>query len=188
MQQQNYKSTKKLVIPQQNDPDISPSQEKDNPLTHTIYANFVSTHTMCKTYSDQTGKFIIQSSRGNNYIFILYEYDSNFIFSIPIKNRQAKSIADACKICYIWLKKNGHVPDLHILGNKCSNLLKSSFSNTQHRFPTTTAPHSPSQRQRTGHTNLEKPLPLWTCHMRPRLPCDRMGPPHATVQPDKQPT
>ena len=82
---------------------------------------------MRKTYSDQTGKFIIQSSRGNNYIFILYYYDSNSILSIPIKNRQAKSIDDAWKICYIRLKNNGHAPDLHLLDNECSDLLKSSF-------------------------------------------------------------
>ena len=49
MQQQNYKSPKTSVIPQQNDLDISPSQEKDNPFTNTMYANFVSTHTMRKT-------------------------------------------------------------------------------------------------------------------------------------------
>ena len=95
MQQQNYRSTKTSVIPKQNDMDTSPSQYKDNPLTNTMYANFISTHTMRKNYSDQTGKFIIQSSRGNNYIFILYDYDSNSVLSIPINNRQAKSIADA---------------------------------------------------------------------------------------------
>ena len=63
-----------------------------------MYANFVSTHTMRKTYSDQTGKFIIKSSLGNSYIFILYDYDSKSILSITIKNIQAKSIAGAWKI------------------------------------------------------------------------------------------
>jgi hypothetical protein len=127
MQQRNYQSTKTSVKPLQDNLDISPPQEKDNPLTNTMYANFVSTHTIHKTYSDQTGKFIIQSSRGNNYVFILYDYDSNSILSIPLKNRQAKSIADAWKLCYIHLKNNGHAPDLHILDNECSDLLKAAF-------------------------------------------------------------
>ena len=83
-----------------------------------MYANFVSTHKMRKTYSDQTGKIIIQSSRVNNYIFIFYDYDSNSILFIPINNRQAKSIADAWRLCYIRLKNNGHAPDLHIIDNK----------------------------------------------------------------------
>ena len=83
-----------------------------------MYANFISTHTMRKNYSDQTGKFIIQSSRGENYIFILYDYDSNSILSIPLKNRQAKSIAGGWKLCYIRIKNNGHAPNLHILGNE----------------------------------------------------------------------
>ena len=92
-----------------------------------MYANFVSTNTICKTYSDQTETFIIQSSRGNSYIFILYDYESNYILYKPIKNRQAKYTADTWKIYYIHLKNNGHAPDLHILDKKCSDLLKSSF-------------------------------------------------------------
>ena len=36
-------------------------------------------------YSDQTGKFPVQSSRGNNYFFVCYDYDSNAILSYPIK-------------------------------------------------------------------------------------------------------
>ena len=104
-------------------------------------SNFVSTHTMRKTYSYQTRKFIIQSSRGSNYIFILYDYDSNSILSIPIKNRQAKSIADAWKLCYIRLKNNSHTPDLHILDNECSDLLKSSFHKYNIYFQWVT-PHS----------------------------------------------
>jgi hypothetical protein len=42
--------------------------------------------------TDQTGWFVTPSSRGNNYIIILYYYDSNHIFAQPIKNRQAKTI------------------------------------------------------------------------------------------------
>ena len=156
-QQQNYKSTKTSIIPQQNDLDISPSQEKDNPLTNTMYTNFVSTHTMHKNYSDQTGKFIIQSSRGNNYIFILYNYDSKSILSIPIKNRQTKSIADAWKLCYIRLKNNGHAPDLHILDNECSDLLKSSFNK-----------HNINFQQVPPHTHLrnaaKRDIQTWKNH------------------------
>ena len=108
----------------------SSARHKKNttPLTNTMYANLVSTHTMRKTYSDQRGKFIIQSWWGNNYIFVLYDYKSNYILFIPIKNRQAKSISDAWKLCYISIKKTVHARDLKIFDNECSNLLKSSFN------------------------------------------------------------
>ena len=48
-------------------------------------------------YSDQTGKFITPSSQGNNYLMIVYDYDSNFIFSEPFKTKSADSILGAYK-------------------------------------------------------------------------------------------
>jgi hypothetical protein len=48
-----------------------------------------------QVYSDQTGKFVVASSRGNNYLLVLYDYDTNFIFATPFKNRTAKCILAA---------------------------------------------------------------------------------------------
>jgi hypothetical protein len=38
-------------------------------------------------YTDQTGRFPVVSSKGNKYIMILYDYDSNAILAQPIKDR-----------------------------------------------------------------------------------------------------
>eukprot|EP00543_Licmophora_paradoxa_P007200 CAMPEP_0202442320 /NCGR_PEP_ID=MMETSP1360-20130828/1777_1 /ASSEMBLY_ACC=CAM_ASM_000848 /TAXON_ID=515479 /ORGANISM="Licmophora paradoxa, Strain CCMP2313" /LENGTH=61 /DNA_ID=CAMNT_0049057657 /DNA_START=43 /DNA_END=225 /DNA_ORIENTATION=+ len=48
-------------------------------------------------YTDQTGKFITPSSNGNQYLMILYDYDSNAILAQPMKNRTAKTILEAYK-------------------------------------------------------------------------------------------
>ena len=40
-----------------------------------------------KTYSDQTGRFPFRSSRGNEYIMVMYDYDANAILVAPLKNR-----------------------------------------------------------------------------------------------------
>jgi hypothetical protein len=37
-------------------------------------------------YTDQTGRFPVVSSKGNKYIMILYDYDSNVILEKPIKD------------------------------------------------------------------------------------------------------
>ena len=47
------------------------------------------------TYSDQTGRFPHQSLRGNEYIMIMYDFDSNKILHAPMKNRQAQKIDNA---------------------------------------------------------------------------------------------
>jgi hypothetical protein len=38
-------------------------------------------------YTDQTGRFPVVSSKGNKYIMILCDYDSNAILAQPIKDR-----------------------------------------------------------------------------------------------------
>ena len=48
--------------------------------THTIYAVIVNPkQPPGNSFSDLTGQFPIQSNRGANYIFVLYDYDSNTI-------------------------------------------------------------------------------------------------------------
>ena len=101
MQQQGIRSTKEKpppidpAIPIETSLDIAPSQEPQNRKTNKVYVTIVTEENVKKSYSDQTGRFPHQSSRGNEYVFILYNYDSNSIHSVPIPNRQAATIRDA---------------------------------------------------------------------------------------------
>eukprot|EP00957_Ditylum_brightwellii_P094802 7219586-Ditylum_brightwellii.AAC.1 len=45
-----------------------------------------------KSFVDLTGCFDWKSLQGNECIYVLYDFDANFILSIPSKNRQAKSL------------------------------------------------------------------------------------------------
>ena len=40
-------------------------------------------------YGDLTGQFPYNSSTGNKYIYVMYDYDSNAILVQAIQNRQA---------------------------------------------------------------------------------------------------
>ena len=42
--------------------------------------------------SDLTGRFPVMSSRGHNYIFVAYHYDTNYIAVRPLKNRSAAEL------------------------------------------------------------------------------------------------
>ena len=98
-----------------------------------------------------------------NYIFVLYYYKSSHILFIPIKNRQAKSIADAWKLCYIRIKNKVHAQDLNILDNECSNLLKSSFNKNNINFqkyrPTLTVATPPNRLYKPGKNTSSPDLP-----------------------------
>ena len=104
------------------DDDQFPLSEATNERTHYCYA---ATHAASGTiYTDQTGKFIAPSSTGNNYLFVLYDYDSNCILCEPIKNRTKHSILAAFKVLHSQLIKAGIRPKLQRLDNECSDILK----------------------------------------------------------------
>jgi len=45
---------------------------------------------MGQIYTNQTSKFVALSSTSNNYILILYNYDSNAIIAVPFKNHKVQ--------------------------------------------------------------------------------------------------
>lgn len=85
-------------------------------------------HSASKAYTDLTGRFPFQSSRGNNYLFILYDYDANAILAEPIKNRNVSTIKQAWTKIHSRLKMSGNKPELYIMDNECSNDLKKSLA------------------------------------------------------------
>ena len=70
------------------------------------------------------GKFVEPLSSGNNYLFILYDYDSNCIFPEPLKSHTGKAILEAYQNLHTQLCKVGLCPQLQCLDNECTNALK----------------------------------------------------------------
>jgi hypothetical protein len=54
--------------------------------SHQICAMLFDKQDLLKSYSDQTGKFPIPSSRGNHYLFVLYHHNTNSIHTVAIPN------------------------------------------------------------------------------------------------------
>ncbi len=77
--------------------------------------------------TDLPGRFPFISSRGNNYIFVLYDYDSNAILATPIKSRQTQHLIQGYDFCYNLLKKAGIIPTLQRLDNEVSKELIASI-------------------------------------------------------------
>ena len=125
-------STKKHApepIPDKSDPNRLEAFNFPLPLhngqqTNFVYAATIDSSNTGTAYSDQTGPFSHPSSRGNKLLFVLYDYDSNFIFAVPMKNREAASILAAYTDVYNQLKAAGMKPKLQKLDNECSNMLK----------------------------------------------------------------
>jgi hypothetical protein len=95
-------------------------------LDHGIKTQFVYAATINagQIYTDQTGRFPVVSSKGNKYIMILYDYDSNAILAQPIKDRTAPELLKAFQVMEQELVARGLKPKLMELDNVASQVLK----------------------------------------------------------------
>jgi hypothetical protein len=95
-------------------------------LDHGIKTQFVYAATIDagQIYTAQTGRFPVVSSKGNTYIMILYDYDSNVILAQPIKDRTATELLKAFQVMEQELVARGLKPKLMKLENEASQLLK----------------------------------------------------------------
>jgi hypothetical protein len=116
-QRQNAKTTK-VKDPQviMTEPDLDQGIKTQYVYSATIDAGQI--------YTDQTGRFPVVSSKGNKYIMILYDYDSNAILAQPIKDRTAPELLRAFQVMEQELVARGLTPKLMKLDNEASTLLK----------------------------------------------------------------
>ena len=159
-QQKNIQSTKTVLdepIPLSTSLDIAPAQEPSNPKTHNVFLTLVDNKVFARSYSDQTGQFPVQSGRGNNYMFVLYDYDSNAILVKAIPNRRAATIRDAWIDKLQILQRNGLKPELHIIDNECSDDLKAAFRKHNVQFQRV----PPHQHRRNA---AERAIQTWKNH------------------------
>ena len=63
-----------------NDLDIEPGNR-----THNVFT--ACTPISGEAYSDLTGQFLIPASGGNKYVYVLYDYDSNYIYVTVMPSR-----------------------------------------------------------------------------------------------------
>ena len=126
----NQRSTKKpldLPVPSDSVTDDTdeafPTSDTTNTRSHHCYAAVFEPATG-QIHSDQTGKFIVASSNGNNYILVVYDYDSNSILIEPMRSRTGPCILGAFKVIHARLLAAGLRPQLHRLDNECSAALK----------------------------------------------------------------
>jgi Reverse transcriptase (RNA-dependent DNA polymerase) len=119
---QNSQSTKPVSPPDTDDAFPMLLTEHDTALAHHCFAAMF--EPTGQIYTDQTGRFVTPSSTGNNYLMVLYDYDSNSILAEPTKNKTAEAILAAYKTLHARLCAAGLRPKLQRLDNECSTLLK----------------------------------------------------------------
>jgi hypothetical protein len=74
------------------DDEFSPLSDTPNEKSYSACAKIVPFVTKEMAYHDLTGRFPHRSSRGNEYLLVVYDHDSNSILHCALKNKQAAEI------------------------------------------------------------------------------------------------
>jgi hypothetical protein len=117
---QNIRSTSKAPIEKQPTPDTDLGTK-----THLMYAVVVD---QGQLYTDLTGKFPAQSSKGNSYVMVCYVYDCNYVKVTPMESRSASEWVKPYDTVHQDLTVKGFKPKLQTLDNKASAALKNFFT------------------------------------------------------------
>ena len=97
--------------------------------TRELCATIVPFNIKRKGFSDTTSALPHKSSRGNLYVMVIYDYDSNEILDEPIKNMQAVTIRNEFLKVHKVPKTRGSNPKLYSMENECSSDLKEAMGN-----------------------------------------------------------
>ena len=102
----------------------TPSSHLQEPSvrTNSVYTKVV--EVTGKTFTDQTGRFPVTSSKGNQYIMVLYDYDSSAILAELMKNRSKSELFRVYTWMHTYLCHRGLKLLLHKLDNECPAGLK----------------------------------------------------------------
>ena len=107
------------------DMDYFPPQQAQQ--THDAVAALVPFRQQHKAFFDLTGEFPYPSSRGNRYIFALYDHDSNVILTYPLKTPQGAETKRAWVTLHERLACRGVAPKIYIMDNEASADLKKAI-------------------------------------------------------------
>jgi hypothetical protein len=113
---QNIGSTSETHIVDEPKPDTDLGTK-----THLVYAVVVD---LGQLYTDLTGKFPVQSSKGKSYVMVCYVYDCNYVKVIPMRSRPASEWVNAYDTIHQELTTKDFKPKLQTLDNEASSALK----------------------------------------------------------------
>ncbi len=75
-------------------------------------------------YNDCTRNFPFMSLDGNVCFLVMYHYETNAIFAVPIPDLDSKSILDAYKKIFEYLVSKGYKPKVNVMDNQATKAIK----------------------------------------------------------------
>ena len=104
----NLRSTKLPDSPCTEDPFTDAFPEQVATKSYNCFCRIEKHDLQEKPYNDLTGKFLLKSTRGHQYLLIVYDYDSNAIMNHPLKSQNSEDICEAWEACHKKITRHGH--------------------------------------------------------------------------------
>ena len=104
--------------------------EKQQRTGAAFVAFFQADPTKNTAYTNLTGKFLVTSTTGSKYIFILYHYDTNSILAETMHNHLDEEALRVYNVIYDFLADRGYPITLNIMDNEASVAVKRQIIKT----------------------------------------------------------
>jgi hypothetical protein len=127
-ERKNLQSTRISLPIEDCDTDYFPVPDAPNVKTFAACATMIPFAAKNTAYHDLTGRFPHRSSRGNEYLLIVYDHDSNSILHAPLRNKTASEIKRGWVSIHERLARGGNQPHMYILDNEASAELKRALT------------------------------------------------------------
>jgi hypothetical protein len=141
------------------DPDnFFPAPDTPNLKSFEAYAQIIPFVAKNTAYHDLTGRFPHRSARGNEYLLIVYDHDSNSILQSPLKNKTGAEIKRGWVSIHEHLAKGGNQPKLYILDNEASADLKRTLRKYEltYQLAWCTSSCTPPKLRRACYSQVQK--------------------------------
>ncbi len=123
------RSTTKQVLPEYIEADFRPPIDEEANVELFIGAT-IAEQNEGTIYTDNTGKFPVQSYHGKRIQFVVYEYRSNAIIVKTLRDETDKSMVEAFQEVYEYLTEKGFKPKLNVMDNQCSRAVQKFIKST----------------------------------------------------------
>jgi hypothetical protein len=131
------------VVDNNEEPDFEPPRSHiETAKNHQVACRAVEIHqseVKGLVSSSLPGQFPFISNKGNNYIFAMYDFDTNSIIGKPIKSRDADQLVFGYQQCYDELREGNVTIILHRLDNEVNDLLFAAIKANKYKFQIATA-------------------------------------------------
>ena len=120
--------------------------------------------------TDQTGPFLVPSTSGNRYVFLLYDYDSNYIAVQAIPNRTKLQLLRAYRHSLHMFKSRGLHPKLQRLDNEVSHMMMEEMDTNNITYQLTPAGNHGRNAAERAIQTFKNHFVAGLCSVHPRFP------------------